>query len=275
MDGYISGSLKSLVASTKLNLLFALDGEGTLYAYRTLFNQGERVLSAWFDFTFPSEMKLVSIAVDNTKIRMLFSKIIGNKFITLCGEMDLDRVGYTGAARNRYLDFWVEHDFSLPETDDASARARGAFSKESGTLVELSSNLAEGDITAAGVYTDPSFKVTYSNVDVDKTYMSGVPYECVFEPTMPLARSQDGEVTSVGVLVVGQMQINYIVAAAFKIRVKDKFREYEFEHNARQVSAPDSVAGQDYVRDGFVRFPVGSPEVGCRDVYKRQILEDA
>lgn len=264
VDGYISGSLKSLVASTKLNLLFALDGEGTLYAYRTLFNQGERVLSAWFDFKFPSEMKLVAIAVDNTKIRMLFSKIIGNNFVTLCGELDLDRVGYTGAARNRYLDFWVDHDFSTASTDDSSARARGAFSKQAGTLVELESNLAEGDITATGVYTDSGFKVTYSNVDPAKMYTSGVPYECIFEPTMPLARDQNGEATSVGVLVIGQMQVNYTVAAAFTIQVNDKFRSYEFEHNARQVSAPDSVAGQDYVRDGFVRFPVGSSESACR-----------
>jgi hypothetical protein len=264
VDGYIAGDLKLLTASTKLNLLFALDGAGVLYAYRTLFNQGERVLSSWFDFTFPSELKLVSIAVDNTKIRMLFSKIVGNKFLTLCGELDLDRVGYTGATRNRYLDFWVEHTFTTEQTDDSSARARAAFSKEAGTLVELSSNLAEGDITVTDSYDDPTFKVSYGNVDITKTYMSGVRYLTNFEPTMPLARNQDGEVTAIGSLVIAQMQVNYTVASDFSIIVKDKFREYISEHNARVVSAPDSVAGQDYVRDGFARFPVGSAELGCR-----------
>lgn len=68
----------------------------------------------------------------------------------------------------------------------------------------------------------------------------------------------------IGKLVVTQMQLNYTVASNFTVTVKDRFREHTLDHAVRQVDAPDSFTDQDYIREGYFMFPVGSSELGCR-----------
>lgn len=264
VDGYIPGNLVSLTASTKLNILFALSNDGVLYCYRTLFNQGERVLSAWFDFTFGTHLKLSAIAIDNTKIRMLFAAATGGKLLTTVGELDLDRVGYTGTNRHRYLDFWVDTTATSDTLVSTSDLSRCVYSKEPPVLVDLTSGLAQGEGVQSGAMLDAGFNVTFNSMQVGRQYMTGVPFKYSFEPTMPLPRTQDGKVTSIGKLVVGQMKVNYTVGAQFDVAVKDTFREYTYSHSARKVSAPDSFVDDDYIREGSFLFPVGSGEPTAR-----------
>jgi hypothetical protein len=264
VDGYIPADIASLTASTKLNILFVLSSTGVLYGYRTLFNQGERVLSAWFDFTFPTDLVLKCISIRNTKVRMLFSKLIGSKYITLIGELDLDRVGYTGVNRHRYLDFWEEIEAEGSTLELSNALARGAYSSDEVIAVDTSTDLAETVGVKSGVHTDAVFSVTFYDLDHTRTYMIGVPYLMKFEPTMPLPKTYDGKITGVGKLVVGQMKVNYTVGAQFDVVVSDKYRSNTYSHSARVVSAPDSVVGEAYVREGFCMFPVGSAESSAR-----------
>lgn len=264
VDGYIPADIASLTASTKLNILFVLSSSGVLYGYRTLFNQGERVLSAWFDFTFPSDLVLKCISIRNTKVRMLFSKLIGSKYVTVIGELDLDRVGYTGVNRHRYLDFWTDATPTAGAIVLSTALARGAYSEDSAIAVDTSTDLAETTSIKSGVHTDAVFSTSFLELDNAKTYMLGVPYLMKFEPTMPLPKTYDGKITGVGKLVVGQMKVNYTVGAQFDVIVSDKYRSNTYSHSARVVSAPDSVVGEAYVREGFCMFPVGSAESGAR-----------
>lgn len=264
VDGYIPSDLVSLVASTKLNILFILSSTGVLYGYRTLFNQGDRVLSSWFDFKFPSDMTLKCFSVRNTKIRMLFSKTIGNKYITCVGELDLDRIGYSGVYRHRYLDFWEDTPVGSATITKSSALARGAYSSGDSVIVDNVSDLAEGTGTSANLVTDATYAVTYSDLDSSRSYMTGVPFLMQFDPTMPLPKTYDGKITSVGKLVVGNMKLNYTVAAQFDVLVTDKYRRSEYSHSARQVSAPDSLVGESYIREGFFMFAIGSAESSAR-----------
>lgn len=264
VDGYIPSNIESLTASTKLNILFVLSGDGVLYGYRTLFNQGERVLSSWFDFTFPSDMTLKCITVRNTKVRMLFSKVLGGKFVTVVGELDLDRVGYTGTKRHKYLDFWQVVPAGGSSIVVDNALARGAYSNGDSIAVDVVSDLAETTGISTGTDIDAVFKVTYSELDASRAYIVGVPYLTTFEPTMPLPKTYDGKVTGVGKLVVSQMKVNYTVGAQFNVKVTDKYRGYEYNHSARIVGAPDSFVGISYVRDGFFMFPIGSAEASAR-----------
>jgi len=260
VDGYIPSDIASLTASTKLNILFVLSSTGVLYGYRTLFNQGERVLSAWFDFKFPSDMVLKCISVRNTRVRMLFSKALGTKYITTVGELDLDRVGYTGTERHRYLDFW-EDMTGVTESVRTGPIGRGVYSGGDSILVDNTSDLAETGTTVTSVPTDEvNFKVAAYGLDSTRSYMQGVPYDVKFDPTMPLPKTYDGKISNTGKLVVGQMRVNYTVAAQFTVTVSDKYRSGEYNHSARIVSAPDSLVGEAYVREGFFMFPVGSAE---------------
>lgn len=268
VDGYIPGNLVSLTASTKLNILFALSEEGVLYAYRTLFNQGERVLSAWFDFRFGTHLTLSAIALDNTKIRMLFTAKEGDKLLTTIGELDLDRVGYTGVSRHRYLDFWVDTVATTETLTSTSDLSRCVYSKEPPVLVNNVTGLAEGHGVQTGDLLDEDFSVVFENMEVGTSYMTGIPYLEVFEPTMPQARTQDGKVTAVGKLVIGQMKVNYTVGAQFDVEVRDNYRNFTYQHSARKVSAPDSVVGSEYVREGSFLFPVGSAEIATRVAIK-------
>lgn len=263
VDGYIPSDIASLTASTKLNILFVLSSTGVLFGYRTLFNQGERVLSAWFDFQFPTDLTLKCIAIRNTKIRMLFSKLIGGKYITTVGELDLDRVGYTGVARHRYLDFWSDFTADSSSKVLTEAIARAAYSEGDAYVVDNTSDLAETVGVLSGTHTDHVFSTTFTALTIGKSYMAGVPYHVVFEPTMPLPKTYDGKVTGVGKLVVGQMKMNYSVGAQFDVVVSDKYRTNTYSHSARVVSAPDSIVGESYVREGFFMFPIGSAEASA------------
>lgn len=260
VDGFIPGDLVVLVASTKMNILLALSASGVLYGYRTVFNQSERVLSAWFDFTFPTHLTLSCVAVNNTKIRMLFSGQADGKLFTTVGELDLDRVGYTGVTSHKYLDFWQVGEVSEL---DASARAACVFSKQAPTAVAIDSNLQEGDPVQSGTALSDDFYVEFVGLR-DTPYLTGVGYDYNLTPTIPLPRDAEGNVMSVGNLTVGNMKINYTVAAMFTIKVTDKYRSFEIEHSARQVDAPDSFTDEAYIRDGSATFPVGSSEPSCR-----------
>jgi hypothetical protein len=264
VDGYIPSDIASLTSSTKLNILFVLSSSGVLYGYRTLFNQGERVLSAWFDFQFPSDLTLKCITIRNTKIRMLFSKLIGSKYITTVGELDLDRVGYTGVERHRYLDFWSDFTAVAESYVRSGNLARGAYSSQDSIAVDNDSDLAETTGIKSGITTDVAYSVTYEGLTAGKTYMTGVPYLMKFEPTMPLPKTYDGKITGVGKLIVGQMKVNYTVGAQFDVLVSDKYRNNTYSHSARIVSAPDSLVGESYVREGFCMFPIGSAESSAR-----------
>ena len=250
VDGFIPGDLSSLQASTKIDMLFTLSDAGELFPYRTLFNQGERMLSSWFKFTFPTSLKLRCIALTNTKVKMLFDRIEGENYYTVVGELNLDRVGYTGAAGHRYLDFWQDVEGDSIDPVYAAAVLGGV----DGQVIDRDTNLL--------------YKLLDGEDDVpleaEGNYMVGVPYTCVFEPTMPLARDREGRVIGIGTLVVSQMQVTYTLASGFTIKIKDKFNQYEFEYAVRQVDAPDSFTDSDYIRDGSYRFPVGSMDAGCR-----------
>lgn len=252
VDGYIPGDLSTMQASTKIDILFTLSDAGELFPYRTLFNQGERMLSSWFKFTFPTDLTLRCISLSNTKVRMLFDRVDGDNYFTVVGELDLDRIGYTGAAGHRYLDFWQDVDAVTGALDPVYVQA--VLGNSTGHVVDLDNNLL---FTVLDGEEWPEY-------EAGTRYMVGVPYEAVFEPTMPLARDREGRVIGIGVMVVGQMQVMYTLASGFTVRVADKFRDHTFEYAVRQVGAPDSFTDSDYIRDGSYRFPVGSSDPGCR-----------
>lgn len=254
VDGFLPGDFVALRASTKVDILFALSASGTLYCYRTLFNQSDRILSAWFEFTFEAGVKLSAIALSNTRIRMLFSAVRDNELHTVVGELDLDRIGYTGTAGHRYLDFWTEeHPQNIASTNYFSVL--GEDIAENGLTVDTETNL---------VALSPEGEEDADSLDPAVTYMTGVRYTYVYEPTMPLPKDNEGRVMGIGKLVVTQMQLNYTVASNFSVTVKDRFREHTLDHAVRQVDAPDSFTDQDYIREGYFMFPVGSSELGCR-----------
>lgn len=264
VDGYVPGGLISMLASTKLNILFALSSDGVLYGYRTLFNQGDRVLSAWFDFRFPTELRLSAVSVIGTKLHMLFHKVVGSKLLTTVGELDLDRVGYTGTGRHRYLDFWTDVSHASYPYTDTSAMARAVFHKEAPIAVDSTNNLGVATGVISGAQADVGFSVSLAELVPYRTYMLGVPFVTQFEPTLPVARTQDGKVTSIGRLSVGQMKVNYSIGAQFTVLVTDKYRTGEYWHSARRVGASDSLLDEDYISSGFCQFPIGSSEEDAR-----------
>lgn len=262
VDGYIPGNLIEMYASTKLNILFMLSADGVLYCYRTLFNQGDRVLSSWFDFKFPSESKLQAMVLDNTKLRLLFTLIKGDQLYTTVGELDLDRVGYTGTDRHTYLDFWSDFTTTNGSITFTSEKAQAVYSKEAPRVIDLVGYQAVGSLAGTGAA--PNYAGSITDLVPNTTYRLGVPYVVEFEPTLPLPKDRDGKVTNIGKLIVTQMKINYSVGAQFDVTVKDKFREFGYTHTARIVGAPDSVVGTAYIGDGSFMFPVGSAEPSAR-----------
>lgn len=264
VDGFIPGGLTTLVASTKTNILFALASTGVLYGYRTLFNQGDRVLSAWFDFTFPTDLKLATLSIVGTKLKLLFHKVVGTKLITTVGELDLDRVGYTGANRHRYLDFWSETSHASYPYADTSAMARAVYSKEAPVAIDSISGLGVGVGSTADTQASATYTETFDGLVANRIYTFGVPYVAKFSPTMPVARTSDGKVTSIGRLAVGQMKVNYAIGAQFNVTVTDKYRTGEYWHSARRVGAVGNLADAAYIVSGFHQFPVGSSEDDAR-----------
>lgn len=264
VDGYIPGNLVGMYASTKLNILFMLSADGVLYGYRTLFNQGERVMSSWFDFKFPSAAKLQAVVLDNTKIRLLFTLISGQTLYTVVAELNLDRVGYTGVNRHTYLDFWSDYTSSGTDATFDSDAAQAVFSKEAPLVIDHASGLAVGVVAKQSEA--PNYVGTLSGLVAGKTYRTGVPYLVEYVPTLPVPKDREGKVTNIGKLIVAQMKLNYSVGAQIRVSVYDKYRDHEYMHTARVVGAPDSVVGKAYIKDGSFTFPVGSAEPDTRVV---------
>jgi hypothetical protein len=264
VDGYIPSDVHTLYASTKLNILFALTKSGKLFCYRTLFNGSERVLSSWFDFTFPTDLTLKCLALTSTKLRLLFSKVVGTSYYTVIGELDLDRVGYTGSTGHKYLDFWQ----SVVSYSDGTYADAGVYANAINVdKIEIESNSSRfsSNVDAiTGTQASTNRVISFTGLSPTSTYSMGVPYEVEFTPTLPLPKNRDGAVDTVSKLVVGQMKVVYTVGASFDVHVTDKYRDVLYSHNARRVSAADSVVGTAYITSGAFMFPVGSAESETR-----------
>lgn len=254
VDGYIPGDVKRLAASPKLNMLFALSDNGSLYCYRTMFIKRERVLSAWFRFVFGARAgaKLVAIGVDNTVIRLLFTRLDAGTMYYEVASLDLDRKGYLPENEQYYLDFWKVETVPAGSSTFSDARANAVL--EDFRVVDLVSNNVKAQAEGR------TFELTGGITGA----LTGQPFEYKFIPTMPIPRDREERPTNIGRLTVTQMQLTYHVGSRFNITVEDSYRTSEREHRAARIGTSTFILGQAYIGSGNVRFPVGSSDIDAK-----------
>lgn len=262
VDGYVPGDVRQLLASTQPELLFVRTGTG-LWLYRTLFNQQERLLSSWFRFVFPENQEVATMSMAGSVLTLLFTRRVGNKTWVTTGTIDFEKIGYSGAAAQRYLDFWRTHVVAPPGgvTSFTGAASRSLLENTS-QAIDTTSNLSAGTIVVTGNRDDGTFSAT-CDLD-DGTYLIGTPYEWVLVPTLPLPRNSQGEVLGIGLLTIGQMKVTYSVSAGFTVRMTDTYRDNQYDHSARRVGASNNIIGQAVITSGAFKFPVGSNDPEAR-----------
>jgi hypothetical protein len=258
VDGWLPGDISKLAAAPKMDMMFALSASGDLYCYRTKFLKRERALSSWFKFQFASSgAKLVSLVVDNTRLRLMFTRTISGTVYYEVASLDLDRKGYLATTGQYYLDFWKIENVASGDTVLTDDRAKAVLDTNY-SVINPTTGTKQGSAATVGGNTVCTMPASITSA------ITGQMSSYEFIPTLPIARDRDGNPTALGKMTIGQFIMSYSWGSRFDIRVVDQYRDAVREHRASRVGTSTSVLGQAYIGAGKAVFPVGTAETDAK-----------
>lgn len=258
VDTYIPGDITRLVGSTKAGMIVAQSAAGKAFIYRYLFNDTERLLSAWSQWIFGGQhMHCRSIRWDGTRMRLLFSGQGGTDLFV--GEINLAKVGLLGLPGVVYPDHWFEVTLAAPPRASTTVVVTPS-AEQLKVLAQAGTSpiIISDDQNMELPYTRVGDVFTIKDMPVDSTVARfGIDAPGVWKPTMPVARDADGKVVSTATLVVLDMVVTYTMGEAFTINVDTDFNQhYEYEVSPRLAGTVNFTLGERAVAGGKYKFAV-------------------
>lgn len=251
---YIKGKPKIMVSSTNLNmLLIKADANDVLYCYDWLWQGSEKVQSAWGKLTFSGAI-IYHLAFVDDVLKIILQR--DSKIV--CEVIDLGDADTDGLSFPVRLDAQTKVTFTWDETDEVwktpagsenddlvIVRGTGCYESEIGTRVNF--ELVDDEFWS---YDDLSSKATC-------TCIIGLPYNCSYTPTNPVAKDQNEQAMNLDKLTVGAFYINYNTTGDITVTVTDDYgRKRTSSYGNRVFGAAENIVGFATLTEGQHRIPI-------------------
>lgn len=251
VDQYILGQARLLATSTNRNQLLVLaDDPEVVYTYTWIWEGQERVQSSWSLWRFP-DAKVRFISYDRETIYFVIERE-GKTYLEFFETGDPDDSGLTFPVRldNRFVSeatlvngYW---EFEAPYEDERIVFVRGEGTLDAGVTIDA-------EKVGTGLYRTSEELSDNASVSV----IGGIPYEMVYEPTMPFIKDQSGKVIDTDRLIINDVNVNYDLTGLFTVLVNNDWgvsREYQF--NGRKIGDISNIVGFAPLEPGQFSFPV-------------------
>src|SRR5690554_5687100 len=252
VDQYILGEARQLATSTNRNQLLVLaDDPEVVYTYTWIWEGQDRVQSSWSLWRFPGAF-VRYVSYDKEVIYFILERD-GATYLEFFETGDHDDPGMNFPVRldNRFETEAVASgsgwEFEAPYVDDRLVFVRGAGTLDAGVT------LAATEISPGKYFTEEPISDSLDPVSI----IGGIPYDLIYEPTMPFIRDQNGRVIDTDRLIINDVNINYDKTGLFTVFVENDWgvvREYQF--NGRKIGDIANVVGFSPLEPGQFSFPM-------------------
>lgn len=253
---YVPAGVHRLIASPDLDLvLLATTGDpDALYAYKFFWNGQEKLQSAWQRWTFPNVDRIVDVAFDKAKVRVLAER---GGVVHLESFTAEQSISDPGLPYTMYLDQSVTGltgvysagpnttAFTLPYTPPTGLKAVTLPGGSIPSGVELPYTVAGAVLTMDGNLSAQPIRF-------------GVPYPSRHRLSPFFERSADGKsVSQNGRLQILTLSVVFSKAAYFAVEVTPLGRaKRTYTFNGRVISDTNNVTGVMVLTDGRFSVPI-------------------
>lgn len=275
VNRYIEGRARQLVASGSQNYLFVLaEPLNTVYVYQWLWQGDERVQSSWGKWVFPEGDRVEYIALEGDYLRLFIRTAKGDVNLE---QIDLSERNYWG------FDYQIKLDRATPlrfHRDDAGEWVAALpewarlYKKDSFVILQGSECLDAGSIvdysldgiSVDGTIIDGAFRTSDELMEyragsddnvLEADCVIGLPYDFVYEPTMPFLRDSNGQIMDSDRLMLNKVSINYEKLGDIEVCVKNDYGvERNYSHNGRVLGKINNTVGLRENTGGSFTFPI-------------------
>lgn len=275
VNRYIQGRARQLVASGSQNYLFVLaEPKNTIYVYQWLWQGEERVQSSWGTWKIAEGDSIEYISLEGDYLRLFVRTQLGDVNLE---QIDLSEKNYWGLGYQVKLDRaetitfnrnssgkWVAE---IPEwtrfyRGDSFVILQGADCIDAGSIIdyEFQGFGLDGTMVSGNFETNDELMEyrlgSEANVDTAECII-GLPYEFVYEPTMPFLRDGNGQVMDSDRLMLNAAAINYDRLGNMQVCVKNDYGvERKYTCNGRVLGKVNNIVGLRDNDSGSFTFPI-------------------